>query len=79
MRTAGRPNTFSELSDDDLSYGIQIIKLLRYVFPFFVVLCYDTVVPGERDEIKKRKKETIMKKVSVLLEELYVTFIHGRG
>ena len=59
-------------------YFYRMFRLLLYVFPFFVSLCYDTVVPRERDE-KKRKKETIMKKISVLLEKLYATFIHGRG
>ena len=27
----------------------------------------------------KRKKEPIMKKLSMLLEELYASFIHGKG
>ena len=34
---------------------------------------------GKGTKSKKRKKETTMKKISVLLEKLYVSFVHGRG
>ena len=36
-------------------------------------------VSSGRGQKIKRKKEPIMKKLSILLEELYASFIHGKG
>ena len=61
-----------------LRYEKRIIKAIVYVFPFSVLLCYASIVPGEQTR-SKRKEASLMKKLSSLVKEFYESFSHREG
>ena len=62
-----------------LSYRVNIIKLLLYVFPFLFSLCYASIVPGKQTKNPKGKEAFHMKKLSSLIKEFYQSFSHREG
>ena len=51
---------------------------ILYVFYFYFLLCYASIVPGKQTN-PKRKEASIVKKLEKLFEEFYESFSHREG
>ena len=55
-----------------------MIMAILYVFYFYFLLCYASIVPGKQTN-PKRKEASMVKKLEKLFEEFYESFSHREG